>query len=169
MAGGSWSRCSEMSMPFSVGSSRMGRNDTSSWTFPAIKSKWHQQSKKRENYTQLTHLREKILTFCFIIFGLAPHPKQKHQQQTKKKQNTVTQKKKKKKKGETASTNSIPQLILPHKLTGHSPNGTSSSSSLKLPSRMPSMTWLPLSMLTNRSFTVGSSFTATEKHWHWRL
>ena len=125
--------------------------------------------KKRENYTQLTHLREKILTFCFIIFGLAPHPKQKHQQQTKKKQNTVTQKKKKKKKGETASTNSIPQLILPHKLTGHSPNGTSSSSSLKLPSRMPSMTWLPLSMLTNRSFTVGSSFTATEKHWHWRL
>ena len=169
MAGGSWSRCSEMSMPFSVGSSRIGRNDTSSWTFPAIKSKWHQQSKKKkgELYAADTLKRENF-NFLFYYLWTCPPPQAKTPT-TNKETNKTQSLKKKKKKGETASTNSIPQLILPHKLTGHSPNGTSSSSSLKLPSRMPSMTWLPLSMLTNRSFTVGSSFTATEKHWHWRL
>ena len=47
---------------------------------------------------QLTHLREKILTFCFIIFGLAPHPKQKQQNKTNNKETNKTQSHSKKKK-----------------------------------------------------------------------
>ena len=124
--------------------------------------------KKGELYAADTLKRENF-NFLFYYLWTCPPPQAKTPTTNKEKTKHSHSKKKRKKKGETASTNSIPQLILPHKLTGHSPNGTSSSSSLKLPSRMPSMTWLPLSMLTNRSFTVGSSFTATEKHWHWWL